>query len=448
MPHSSKSLIRFIVPAALLLAALLSPVPAMAWQTPALPTTAAAFEGTLLDTTGDGLAFQNQAPAKPTAPSKTTPPPTAPATRPPNVPPAPAPAPAAPQPQFNPFANQQANRPYLARMSRAPDMFGDSFGSLTVNTQIAATASIQTTTDLPIAGGSRQFKNEHSRALPTDRVFGLYHHFDDALQSSSPNGAFATRSANLDRFTAGVEKTFFEGNASVELRMPLSVPVTLSSPGSNYRMESVGDLVVTFKGLLYADDSQAVALGLAVNTPTGSDVTVNLPTGSVSDFTLKNDAVHLIPFLAYQAAPTEDFFFNGFLQFDTPTNSNTVRVRDSATTSVEDVAVRTQTLMFIDTAFGYWLFRDPDADFLTGLASVLELHYTTALNDADFVRDSKNIVTFGAGNSRFDVLNLTVGLQADLANSTLVRVGYVTPLRGDDHRFFDHEITVAVVFRR
>lgn len=327
-------------------------------------------------------------------------------------------------------------------------MFGDSFGSLTVNTQIIATASIQTTTDLPIAGGSRQFKNEHSRALPTDRVFGLYHHFDDALQSSSPNGAFATRSANLDRFTAGVEKTFFEGNASVELRMPLSVPVTLSSPGSNYHMESVGDLVVTFKGLLYADDSQAVALGLAVNTPTGSDLTVNLPTGGVSDFTLKNDAVHLIPFLAYQAAPTEDFFFNGFLQFDTPTNSNTVRVRDSATTSVEDVAVRTQTLMFIDTAFGYWLFRDPDADFLTGLASVLELHYTTALNDADLVRDSKQIVTFGAGNSRFDVLNLTAGLQANIAESTIVRVGYVTPLRGDDHRFFDHEITVAVVFRR
>lgn len=446
MPHSSKSLIRFIVLAALLPAALLSPVPAKAWQTPAIPTTAAAFEGTLLDTADDGLAFQNQAPAKPTVPPKTTPQPTAPTTRPTNVPPAPAPA--APQPQFNPFANQQANRPYLARMSRAPDMFGDSFGSLTVNTQVTATAAIQTTTDLPIAGGSRQFKNEHSRALPTDRVFGLYHHFDDALQSSSPNGAFATRSANLDRFTAGVEKTFFEGNASVELRMPLSVPVTLSSPGSNYRMESVGDFVVTFKGLLYADDSQAVALGLAVNTPTGSDLTVNLPTGGVSDFTLKNDAVHLIPFLAYQAAPTEDFFFNGFLQFDTPTNSNTVRVRDSATTSVEDVAVKTQTLMFVDASFGYWLFRDPDADFLTGLASVLELHYTTALNDADFVQDSKRIVTFGAGNNRFDVINLTAGLQANIAESTTVRVGYVTPLRGGDNRFFDHEITVAVVFRR
>ena len=416
------------------------PASVVAWQSPAVRL---ADEIEFVDAEPGldvELVFQDK--------SAQSPKPTAPAKPPPSTSPRPAvpPMPAPPQPQFNPFANQPGNQRSLARLSRAPDMFGDSFGSLSGITFTTVTdggdfssTSAPGAIRLPKTGGARVFKNEQSRALPTDRVFGLYHHFENALQLENSD-------ANVDVYTLGVEKTFLEGNTSIELRMPLNNPVGLSSgsTGQSFQTHSAGDLIVTFKALLYSDESQAFSLGLAVNTPTGSDLTVHQRDDrGDSTFTLKNDATHLIPFIAYQAAPNDDFFFNGFLQVDTPTNANTVNARflnNRRTTSIKD-----QTLMYVDASFGYWLFRDDEAEYLTGLAGLLELHYTTALNRADNV--NLNFVHFGAGSGRFDVVNLTTGLQANLGRSTLVRVAFVAPLRSDPNRFFDSEVSLAIVFR-
>ncbi|TXT21828.1 MAG: hypothetical protein FD138_3965, partial [Planctomycetota bacterium] len=76
-----------------------------------------------------------------------------------------------------------------------------------------------------------------------------------------------------------------------------------------------------------------------------------------------------------------------------------------------------------------------------------ELHYTTAVNSADIVADKSQRVTFGSNAGHFDVINLTVGLQANVGQSAIVRAGYVTPLRSSPHRFFDNELSVAVIFR-
>lgn len=431
-----------------------------AWQSPsarepfdvdAFRSQAPADELVLQDKQDKAPAKPNEAAKPPARPQTPTTTPARPAPR-PAVPPEPAPPqPQPPQPQFNPFVNPQPNQPFLARLSRAPDMFGDSFPSLTATVKTGGTAGNNTSIlDLPLAGGGRRFKNEHSRALPTDRVFGTYHHFHNAVEANSLTPGFRSTDTNVDRFTVGFEKTFLEGNASVELRLPMSVPFTLSTPDALYRTDSVGDLAVTLKGLLYSDDSQAFAVGLVINTPTGADLQVSLPNSGAgaADFTLENDAAHLTPFLAYQAAPTENFFFNGFLQFDTPTNDNSVRVRDRTAATTENLKLTDQTLMYVDTSFGYWLFREPEAEFLTGLAGLLELHYTTALTSADVVSDSDQIITFGANTGSLDAINLTIGVHAEIARSTIIRAGYVTPLRSGNHRFFDSEFTIAVVFRR
>lgn len=420
--------------------ALLAPASVLAWQSPA-GQSAGEFEFADAEPGNDAeLVFQDKAPpsAKPPTPAKPTP---TPAPR-PATPPMPVP----PQPQFNPSANQPGNQRSLARMSRAPDMFGDSFGSLSGVTFTTVTNEGSDTSTsapgairLPKTGGARVVKNEHNRALPTDRVFGLYHHFENALQLENTD-------TNVDVFTLGFEKTFLEGNASIELRMPFNNPVGLSAGfgGQSFQTQAAGDLIVNFKALLFSDDSQALSLGLLVNTPTGNDLTVSQRVDSgTSTFTLKNDAVHLIPFLAYQAAPNDDFFFNGFLQVDTPTNANNV-VAGSGTNRRE-ATVRDQTLLYVDASFGYWLFRDEEAEFLTGLAGVLELHYTAALNRADNV--DFNFVHFGDGPGRFNVINLTTGVQANIGRSTLVRASFVAPLRGDPNRFFDSEVSLAIVFR-
>ena len=71
----------------------------------------------------------------------------------------------------------------------------------------------------------RRFKNEHARALPTDRVFFLYNHFHNALRLQTQN---TSTTDNVDQFTFGFEKTSDDGQWSFELRMPFSGGADLS----------------------------------------------------------------------------------------------------------------------------------------------------------------------------------------------------------------------------
>ncbi len=56
--------------------------------------------------------------------------------------------------------------------------------------------------------------------------------------------------------------------------------------------------------------------------------------------------------------------------------------------------------------------------------------------------------TFGSNAGSLDAINMTFALHTEIARNTIIRAGYVTPLRDGNHRFFDSEFTVAVIFRR
>ncbi len=69
--------------------------------------------------------------------------------------------------------------------------------------------------------------------------------------------------------------------------------------------------------------------------------------------------------------------------------------------------------------------------YLTGVAGLLELHYTSTLQDSDVLNATQAglpgfIVV--AGNRR-DLLNLTSGLHFQLGPASNLRIGAVTPLR-------------------
>lgn len=378
------------------------------------------------------------------APPKTTPPP----------PPAPTNVPPPVSEQLRPFANNQQlaanNQRYIGRLARTPDMFGDSFIPTNVQIQTltgSTTNGGKVTTDLPVAGGSRRFKNEYARALPTDRVFGFYHYFGNALQTQSQRPGNST-DKSVNRFTLGLEKTFFEGNDSVEIRMPFTSQVSLATSELGYNADGIGDLVVSVKHLLYLDSDQALALGLAISTPTGSDLRVQRFNTALAPTTidLSNEAVHLVPYLAYQATPDDSWFFNGYLQVDTPTNGNTVRIVNGGNT--ETLKVTDQTLLYLDAAVGYWWWHDDDAEFLNGLASVFEVHYTTAMNKATSIESEDKTISFGSSANRFNVVNVTLGLNASLAHNTQLRAACVLPLRDGTNRFFDSEFTVGLIYRR
>ena len=177
-----------------------------------------------------------------------------------------------------------------------------------------------------------------------------------------------------------------------------------------------------------------------MNLPTGNDAT-----GFVTDvdWEVENEAVHFLPFLGVAGSPSENFFYQTFVQLDVPSRGNSVVIEDRFGSGTAG-RLNDQTLLYLDATGGAWLYRTPNPCVLRGLAAVLELHYTTTLQDADSVAAvggaNGNLLFFGNADNHLDVLNGSVGLHSVLSNGTTLRVGGTFPLRRGDNRLFDSEV--------
>lgn len=391
--------------------------------------------------------------AKPSAPKAqpgaavSKPQPANPAEKKPDTPPAgkqPEPVPAA-RPQTSPFSGLRmpsGRRSFLARLNRTPDLFGD-IPTLSISqVSSGSMSSSNPVVSVPLGGATRRFKNEQSRALPTDRVFAFFNHFHNAQEISGFGGSVTE---DINQFTLGAEQTFGDGDWSFEIRLPIATETDFGNQFNRAQSDGLGNLAVTLKKLLYADDDLATAIGLAVTAPTGDDANV-----TYFDFNLRieNEAVHLLPYLAMQYAPDDNWFFHAFAQIDVAANGDGIRAVDTFNNQVSTGRTVEQTLMFLDVAAGYWWLRTdaPDSSGLTGVASVLELHYSTALNDSDSTDIS--VLTVGNRDNRFDVVNLTAGLHTEWNRDTALRLATVVPLRDSgENRLFDFEVQVTIVKR-
>ncbi|MCS7305854.1 MAG: hypothetical protein NZ602_12210 [Thermoguttaceae bacterium] len=328
-----------------------------------------------------------------------------------------------------------------------PFMFGD---HLLVPGQVfAGAAFVPGTTpyaDIPLAGGSRRIKiADNNRLLPTDRVYFQYNHFHNAFERVDAAGRPAVGS--LDQYTLGIEKTFLEGRWSCEVRMPFTgayqadMAPTSNLPGLGVSTSHYGNLAAIVKGHLCSGRWWALGGGLGVDIPLGSDVHGFI---DGTPFAIDNDAVHLLPFGAATIRPTERLFGQAFLQVDVPLNGNRV-VLD--TTPIGELTP--QTLLYVDAALGYWLYQNRCAKWLTGLAGLVEVHYTTPLQNADVFTGTVGGRTLGVGNvwNRQDVVNLTIGLHAEFGQACTLGVGGVVPLDDRPDRAFDAEVQVFFNYR-
>ena len=141
----------------------------------------------------------------------------------------------------------------------------------------------------------------------------------------------------------------------------------------------------------------------------------------------------------------DGLFFSGYAQIDVNTSSNTIDVLNPNRIPIGSIGKLTdQNLGFLDIAAGYWLYRDPDAPRLTGVAVLTELHYTTTLQNADRINAMVNnaAIALNSTGNRFDVLNGTIGVQFLMFDASSLRVAGVFPLGGENRRLFDSEVQV------
>lgn len=331
-------------------------------------------------------------------------------------------------------------------LSAAPNLIGGNFGAGSGNIDFA---NIPHTTVaklvMPNAAESvlgRQTIGDDSSPMPRDRCFFDYDYFYRAI--FSPNGD------TVDRFVAGLEKTFFDGRVSAEVRVPFGTTLdndVLVKSGKvvhgithwNYRTGEetlLGNVAVGAKALLWRiPDTLAVSAGVLVTVPTANDLSVTglLAPLHASSATLqiKNEAVHLAPYLGALWTPTDRLFVQGFFQVDFDANGQDV-VLDNGPTSTDLGRDRDQTFAYFDAGIGYWIVREDGFNW----AGQFEVHYSASLQNAETVNISPGQVNLESGDGNINLVDLVLGTSLQVQDNKTLSVAYVFAVgAGQDEQF-------------
>jgi len=318
-------------------------------------------------------------------------------------------------------------------LSSVPFMIGDTGAG----TCFAFTGLLDVELSHPTLTCNRLNISENNSPLPTDRLYFSYRHFENVsnLRYFQFEEAF-----DVDRFTLGGEKTFFDGIMSFEMRLPIEnrlsserfsydvfdPPVFLDpavfppgfAPFGGGTRAELGNISFLLKALIHETDSFAFSAGLGVTMPTAQDVEYLVTTdnrlvfpsvpGATADSSVlldvfgSNETIYLSPYLAWLSQKQNSrFFHQGFLQVEVAANPSSIAVAGDGLTNFVDpnnnitgtfdwftpfptgrTDLFAQTLMRLNLGFGYMLVEDECADFIQQLTGMFEVHYTTTLQDA------------------------------------------------------------------
>lgn len=281
----------------------------------------------------------------------------------------------------------------------------------------------------------RQKIADNTSPMPRDRVFFNYSYFD--------NVPLAAGGVNVNRFTPGLEKTFFDGLYSFEARFPFATTLD-----SNILLDGItnddgvefGNVVLYNKLLLHSTPTFALSAGLGITLPTADDLTVSRAEGPRL-VEIENESVHLLPFLGALWAPTDRFFVQGFVQFDLDANGNTVLVNSFRNGLVEAGRANDAAFTYVDLGVGYWLYRtEHPGRRLTGVVPMFELHYNRSLEGADVIQSGPFVI--GNFASDVQVINATIGTTFLMGRDTTLQVAYGTPIGNSTDHVFDGEMRI------
>jgi hypothetical protein len=293
--------------------------------------------------------------------------------------------------------------------------------------------------DIPVAGGTRVFKvAENGSPLPGDRAYLMYCFYNNAYLASrfstlTDDTRGLTRTADAHRFALGMERTLFSGKASLEARLPFgrSSPSLLAESDSE-----LGNLGLAAKVLLVERPGFGLSTGLQTSLPTMADVRGQI---SGTPFVIRNHSVHLGPFIGfYVEDESRCLVASCIAQWDFDLNGNAIE------TSSLQGTLQDQSLVFVDLSLGRWIYRNADACNITGLLSVIELHYTSTLNDADIVGDGSHLIFTSRANN-LHILDLTLALHIETRRFD-IRAGVAFPV--SDDKPFDAEAGIQINYWR
>jgi hypothetical protein len=293
----------------------------------------------------------------------------------------------------------------------------------------------------PAAGGvvGRTKISEDNNPLPRDRFIFNYDLFGGT--QLAPGGY------DVHRFAPGIEKTFLDQQASVEVRFPFAStlsPTGIADGGISNREAVFGNIFTTLKFLAYSEDTFHVAAGFGMSLPTAPDTVVKSFDGS-DLLRIKNESLLFVPYLASIYTPNDRLFWQNWvsLSFDATgspvvANPNLLGAGQGPQTIGR---IRDQSVLAIDSQFGYWLIPpNSRSGILQGLAPFLELHYNSSVSDVSNVRSGN--FQFVNSDNRYDELNLTSGVAVYFDSNLLVSAAVSLPMKSGPDKFFDYQVGV------
>lgn len=298
--------------------------------------------------------------------------------------------------------------------------------------------------------------SENVSPIPRDRLI-----FDSTFFS----GVNLTSSGiPVRRFAPGIEKTFFGGTSSVDVRLPFASTLdsdittsdevgTLAAGATNTSQTELGNLSVTGKVLLARNDNMAISIGSQFRFPTASDVRLRLNDANNTELIrIANEAFHVLPFLAVQHMPSDRAFIQYYVQYDRDLNGNSIYYQKTFVDKPREV-----DFIYGDVSMGYWVYRNSPqirvyrhgnhvntsvegSRGITGFAPRVEFHYNRSLTRPD-AHDAGDIMFTGT-NTHLESLNLTIGSTLLIGADKELTVAWGTPLLDTQRRDFTSEVRV------
>jgi hypothetical protein len=273
--------------------------------------------------------------------------------------------------------------------------------------------------------------------IPQDRVFFTFNYFNNI--NYAVNGRIGAPYSNIqiERYQLGLEKTFWNGNASIGIRDTLNTMSANSVvPGLGGTSTAMGDLNVFTKFVLWqqwedagsrgtgaypfapgAANGGLISGGLSLNFPTGPGAFA----GSTGSTSFRD--TQLQPFLGYFWSRNK-LYVVGFESINVPLDPHDV------------------TTFFSDVGLGYFVFKSEDRDsFLSAVAGTFEVHVNDPLNH----RRPFNVTDL-AGIA--DVVDFTYGASFFLGQRALFSTAMVTPVTGPRPYNFEVLALLNVYFGR
>lgn len=314
--------------------------------------------------------------------------------------------------------------------SIAPNMIGDLLATGPYFSDAGGYSSV------PVAAGDRRFKiSDNNNPLPQDRILFNFHSFDNGVLGG--DGSLY----DVNRYTLGIEKTFWNGMASFEVRAPFASGLTAhQTVGMASQGVEFGNMTGVLKILIFQTDTTIVSGGLAVTAPTARDAILYSAPATPS-MRVDNEATFLQPFIGVSHMNANGMFVTFFGQMDFDVTGDSVSLIGQGIGAGSAQQYYNQTLMMADLAIGKWLYRDPYANgIINGVAPAIELHYTTTTTSTDSVSTVAQEVT--NVDNRVDILNLVGGVHFLIGQRNMLTVTGGAPLKTNGDRYYDSEVGV------